>query len=286
LYDAAGSALFEEITRLPEYYLTRTETAILQDAAQQIRDATGPLTLLELGSGSSVKTSLLLAAYEASVDTVRYVPVDVSEAAISDAQKRLAQRHPDVEVEGIVGQYEESFSLFPHHSPLMVLFLGSTVGNFNQDESLRFWKRIADNLQPGDYFLLGADLVKDREVLEAAYNDAAGVTAAFTNNLFARINRELGANLDLDAIEHIARYNERWQRIEIHAQFHDGQTARIDPLGVDVAIGAGDEILVEISRKFVLDDLVKYARTFGFDVQHVFTDERKWFGVLLLRRAA
>jgi L-histidine N-alpha-methyltransferase len=284
LYDAAGSALFEEITRLPEYYLTRTETSILERAALEIRDRTGPLTLLELGSGSSTKTSLLLSAYETTADTVRYVPVDVSEAAITDARKRLAQRHPDVEVEGFVGRYEESFSLFPRHSPLMVLFLGSTIGNFNQDESLRFWKRIAANLQPGDYFLLGADLVKDRGVLESAYNDSAGITAQFTTNLFGRMNRELDAGVDVSEVEHVARYNDEWQRIEIFARFHTTQAIRIGPLDLQVVVEAGEQVMVEISRKFVVNHLATYLSVFGFEVQRVFTDDRQWFAVLLLRR--
>jgi len=196
----------------------------------------------------------------------------------------LRQGVDHLEVNGGIGRYEDSFSLFSDHSPLMVLFLGSTIGNFNQDESLRFWKRVASSLQIGDYFLLGADLVKERAVLETAYNDAAGVTARFTKNLFARMNRELDAAWDLDAIEHIARFNERWQRIEIHARFLRSQTATINPPGIEVTLGAGDEVLVEISRKFVLSDLVQYVKNFGFTVCKTFTDERNWFSLLLLRR--
>ncbi len=285
LYDAEGSALFEEITRLPEYYPTRTEARILERHAADIRDATGPVTLIELGSGSSVKTSYVLSAYAEASGAVTYVPVDVSAAALEQAQARISRLHPTVRVEGMVGRYDDVFPRFRSHSPAMVLFLGSTIGNFNHGESLAFWQRVSRELTPGDYFLLGADLVKDVSVLEAAYNDAAGITAAFTANLFARMNRELGAGIDLGHLEHVARYNEDWQRIEIFARFTKGQRVRIEPLDLDVDIGAGEMVMVEISRKFVLRDLTAYLETFGFAVRDVFTDKRGWFGLLLLQKA-
>ncbi len=282
LYDARGSGLFEEITRQPEYYPTRTEAAILERHAGEIRAATGPVSLLELGSGSSVKTSHLLSAYAEADGTVDYIPVDVSPSALDLARQRIMREHPTVRVSGIVGRYEESFTSFREHSPLMVLFLGSTIGNFNHGESQAFWRRVSDALTPGDYFLLGVDLVKEKGVLEAAYNDAAGVTAAFTNNLFARMNRELDAGIDLDQVEHVARYNEDWQRIEIFGRFRTAQSVRIAPLDLAVDIPAGDMVMIEISRKFVLDDAKRYLACFGLVTQRVLTDEREWFGLLLL----
>ena len=283
LYDAQGSALFDEITRQPEYYPTRTEAAILQAAAAEIRDLTGPVTLIELGSGSSEKTSLLLSAFGDAPGEVRYVPVDVSDAAIAASRQRVAADHPDVEFAGLVGRYEEAYPLFREHSPAMVMFLGSTIGNFNHAESLRFWRSISRHLAAGDHFLLGVDLVKEREVLEAAYDDAAGVTARFTRNLFVRMNRELAAGIDVTQIEHTARYHEAWQRIEIFARFRTAQRIALGPLGLTVDIGAGELVMTEISRKFVLDHLKAYLDVFGFEVRHAFTDDRQWFAVLLLR---
>lgn len=284
LYDAEGSRLFEEITRQPEYYPTRTEAGILEAAAGAVAARTGSVALIELGSGSSRKTSLLLDAYTDAFGSVTYVPVDVSEAAIRGAERRFAELHPEVEFAGIVGRYEEAFPLFRRHSPAMVMFLGSTIGNFNHGESLRFWRQVARALEPGDFFLLGVDLVKDRTVLEAAYNDAAGVTSRFTRNLFVRMNRELGAGIDVDGIEHVARYNDEWQRIEIFARFTAAQCVRVGPLDLQIPVAAGETVMTEISRKFVLDHLEPYVRLFGFGVAERYTDERNWFGVLLLQR--
>lgn len=283
LYDDKGSALFDEITRQPEYYPTRTEAAILRTAAAGIREQTGPVTLIELGSGSSMKTSLLLSAYGDAPGDVRYVPVDVSDAAIAASRERVMADHPDVEFAGLVGRYEEAFPLFREHSPAMVLFLGSTLGNFNHGESLRFWRSMSRHVATGDYFLLGADLVKDHEVLEAAYDDAAGVTARFTRNLFVRMNRELAAGIDVTEIEHVARYHDAWQRIEIFARFRTAQEIALGPLGLTVHVDAGELIMTEISRKFVLEHLTAYLEVFGFEVVRAFTDDRQWFAVLLLR---
>jgi L-histidine N-alpha-methyltransferase len=285
LYDAEGSRLFEEITRLPEYYPTRTEAGILAANADTIARRTGSVTVIELGSGSSQKTSLLLDAYTRAYGSGRYVPVDVSAAAVAGAERRFAELHPDVEFSGIVGKYEEAFPLFREHAPALVAFLGSTIGNFNHGESLRFWRQISRALAPGDYFLLGVDLVKDPAVLEAAYNDAAGVTAAFTKNLFVRMNRELNAGIDLDAIGHVARYNPAWQRIEIFARFANPTDVHIGPLDLTVPIAAGEVVMTEISRKFVLEHLEPYVGLFDFEVAERYTDPQEWFALLLLQRA-
>ncbi len=282
LYDARGSELFEEITRQPEYYPTRVEAGILKRHAPDVSAATGPATLIELGSGNSLKTDYLLDAY--GDRPVTYVPVDVSAAALAEATQRIEREHPDVRVRQIVGRYEEAFPAFRRYSPSLVMFLGSTIGNFNHGESLGFWRRVSDALSPGDHFLLGVDLVKDTAVLEAAYNDAAGVTDQFTKNLFVRMNRELGSGIDVQQVEHVARYNAEWQRIEIFARFRQAQTVRIAPLDKEIVIGAGELIMTEISRKFVLHDLRSYLSNFGLCEVRVFTDEQEWFGVLLLRR--
>lgn len=284
LYDAAGSELFEQICAQPEYYPTRTEAGILEAAAPAIRAKTGPVTLIELGSGSSVKTDLLLAAYSDGNQAVRYVPVDVSASILRLAADRIEDLFPAVNVAGVHGEYETAFPLLAEFAPSLLLFLGSTVGNLNHAESVAFWRRVASAMPAGSWMLLGVDLVKDPAVLEAAYNDAAGITAAFTKNLFARMNRELDAGLDLDAIAHEAAWNPDWQRIEIGARFLTAQDVHVGPLGRTFRMEAGELVMTEISRKFVLPRLADYLRCFGFSVAHVATDPDAWFAVLLLQR--
>jgi L-histidine N-alpha-methyltransferase len=257
LYDAEGSRLFQEITRQPEYYPTRTEAGILAEHAAEIRRFTGPVTLVELGSGYSVKTEYLLSAYSRDEEPVRYVPVDVSGSALLAASRSIAESFADVDFTGINGTYRSAFPVLRQLSPQILIFLGSSIGNFNEAETTSFWRSVADHLPAGDFFLLGVDLVKDVDVVEAAYNDAAGVTARFTNNYFARINRELGAALDLSQIE---------------------------PLDQTFEIGSGERIMIEISRKYRLSKLQRELAAFGFDLKRVFTDEKKWFALLLLER--
>jgi L-histidine N-alpha-methyltransferase len=286
LYDERGSQLFEEICEQPEYYLTNAEAEILQRYASKIRDETGPVTLIELGSGSSVKTDYLLAAYAANESPVRYVPVDVSETILEQAKDVIVAAHPTVTVTGIADTYEHAFPLFKEFSPAMVMFLGSSIGNFDQREADVFWQGVSAGLAPGDYLLVGVDLVKDESVLNAAYNDAAGVTAAFTKNLFVRINDELGASIDIDEIEHVARYNAEWQRMEIYARFSSTQEIFLEPIDRTLTVPAGTMVMTEISRKYDLEKTQQYLRCFDFSLKRVFTDERGWFGLLLLQRVA
>jgi len=284
LYDERGSELFEQICELPEYYLTRAEAAILRRVAPVLRRKTGPVTLVELGSGSSVKTDLLLAAYAEEGASVRYVPVDVSASILRTAAERIEETFPSVNVSGLHGEFEQALPLLEDYGPVMLLFLGSSIGNFNQAESLAFWRRVAAALPRGGWVLLGVDLAKPAAVLEAAYNDAAGVTAAFTRNLFARMNRELGAGLDLAAIGHEARWNPEWQRIEIGARFHRRQTLHVEPLGRRFTIEPGELVMTEISRKYSLPNLTEYLRCFGLATAHTATDDQRRFAVLLLQK--
>ncbi|MGD2152152.1 MAG: L-histidine N(alpha)-methyltransferase [Gemmatimonadales bacterium] len=284
LYDAEGSRLFEEITRQPEYYPTRTEAAILARYADEIRRFTGPVTLVELGSGYSVKTEYLLSAYSQDGGQLRYVPVDVSGSALRAASRSIAESFTDVDFTGINGTYRSAFPVLRQLSPQMLIFLGSSIGNFNEAETISFWRSVADHLPVGDFFLLGVDLVKDTAVLEAAYNDAAGVTAKFTKNYFARINRELGAELDLSQIEHEAIWSPALERVEIYARFHTDQRLYVQPLDQTFQIGAGERILIEISRKYRLSKLQRELAAFGFNLARVFTDDKKWFALLLLDR--
>ena len=250
-----------------------------------IAATTGPVHLVELGSGTSVKTHHLLRGYLEQGVAPRYVSVDVSVAALAMAEASLTETFPQVEMTPIAATYEQAFPMLRELSPAMVVFLGSTLGNFDDPAASRFWQQTADHLRPGDYFLLGVDLVKDAALLEAAYNDAAGVTADFTRNLFARMNRELDAGIDLAAVEHVAAYNAEASQIEIAARFLRRQTIDIAPLGERHEIAAGEEIHTEISRKFRVAELTRLLASFGLETLNVFTDERRWFALLLLQRA-
>ncbi len=276
LYDARGSELFERITEQPEYYPTRTETALLAHHAREIRSVVGAPALVELGSGSSAKTRHLLDAW---VDEpARYVSVDVSRAALEASCAALAREYRGLAIRGIAASYERALPLLRELSPVMLVFLGSTIGNFNPQELGDFLERVSAALAVGDHFLLGIDLVKDVRTLEAAYNDRAGVTAEFTRNLFARMNRELGTRLDLDAIEHVAHYNDRLDRIEIFARFMREAVIELRDLGRRFRIAPGEMIMTEISRKFRADEMAATVARYGLETVRTFTDPTKAFG--------
>lgn len=284
LYDAHGSHIFERICKQPEYYLTRTEGAILAAVGKDIAGKTGDIRLIELGSGSSIKTRLLLEAYCELYGEARYTPVDVSMTALEHAREEIASSLDNVTVEPLHGTYDEAFACLYDLVPSMLLFLGSTLGNFNEQETATFWRQTADNLMPGDYCLLGIDINDDPDTINAAYNDAAGHSEAFTRNLFARMNRELGAAIDVTAIDHVAEFSQRRSRVEIFACFNKEQTIDLPPLNRSFTISAGEKILTEISCKYRLAELLPYLAGFGFDACRVYTDSQSRFGVLLLRR--
>lgn len=284
LYDAIGSALYEEITLQPEYYPTRTEEKILRKWASDMSETTGPCTLIELGSGSSVKTSHLLSAYQKLHNNVCYSPIDISSSALKDAGRSIIARHPKVQVVGVNGTYSDSFALIRCASPALVIFLGSTIGNFSPEEERSFWAEITANMQDGDYFLLGVDLVKDVTLLEAAYNDQAGVTKQFTLNYFARMNRELDAGIDLDSLTHLAQYNTDKEQIEIFVEFRKELALRVGPLNRTFDIRRGERILLEISRKFRLDRVQEKLAGYGLNTIKTYTDDQNWFGLMLLEK--
>ncbi len=284
LYDDIGSGLFERICELPEYYLTRTEATILERSADEIARITGPVALIELGSGSSVKTDRILSAYTGTGRAVQYVPVDVSAAILEVARRRIERRFPLVKVRRVHGEYERAMPLLREHHPAMLLFLGSTIGNLNHAESLTFWGQVGRSLPRGGWVLLGVDLVKDPAVIDAAYNDAAGVSAAFTRNIFERMNRELGSGLDVSRIAHEARWNEDWQRVEIGGRFEIAQDVYVAPLKRSFRVEAGELVMTEISRKFVAASLSRYLECFGLETVRMMTDDNNWFAVLLLRK--
>ena len=282
LYDAEGSALFEEITRLPEYYLTRAEDALLRAHAARLRRHVGPATLVELGAGSAAKTRHLLRAWLAADGRARYVPVDISAEHLDVSAGALRAELPGVDVAPRPATYEQALAALGAERPCLLLFLGSSLGNFDGDELDDFFARVARGLAPGDHLLLGIDLVKDPAVLEAAYDDAAGVTARFTRNLFARMNRELGTRLALDAIAHVSHYDVARERIEIHARLLREQVVALPLLGRRFRLARGEQILVEVSRKFRVDTLAALAGRHGFDAADAVDDGA--FALVLLRR--
>jgi len=284
LYDQAGSQIFERITEQPEYYLTRTEWGILQSCASDIAKKTGDVTLVELGSGSSVKTRTLLDAYSMEFGTTCYTPVDVSHSILEQARDDIAARFPSVKVDPIHGTYDEAFTLLKTLTPSMLLFLGSTIGNLDSSESLIFWDKISSHMVPGDHLLLGVDINDDPESLNAAYNDEAGHSEAFTRNLFTRMNSELGSNVDVSEIDHVAKFSVERSRVEIFARFNTEQTIDIVPLEQSFTIAKGEMILTEISRKFRLPDIVSYVKNFRMEAREVYTDTSRKFAVLLIER--
>jgi L-histidine Nalpha-methyltransferase len=286
LYDRAGSALYEKICELPEYYLTRTETALLARHARDLRARTGPASLVELGAGSSQKVGHLLAAALQAGDAPQYIAIDICKQALRHGQMDLASTLPKVVSVGIHGRFEQAVGLLPAASPVIVLFLGSTVGNCSEPEAANLLDGLYHQLSPGDFFLLGLDLVKDGELLHAAYNDASGTTASFTRNLFIRMNRELGAGVDINAIEHQATWIPDRQHIEIHARFRSRQEIRITPLGLSFSIGRGERIQTEISRKYHLESIPGWLGRFGFVVEDILRDEQDWYALILLRKSA
>lgn len=283
LYDQHGSHIFERICEQPEYYLTRTEGAILAAVGLDIAAQTGRVTLIELGSGSSVKTRTLLDAYSELYGSVCYSPVDISRTVLDHAAEELSTICPNVMVDPLHGTYDQAFPLFRDRSPSMLLFLGSSLGNLNERESLDFWERTAMSLLPGDYCLLGVDINQHEESINAAYNDAAGWSREFTRNLFVRMNRELGSLLDVEAISHVAEYDAERSRVEIRARFDRAQTIAVEPLGVSFDIAAGETIMTEISRKYRLHEVLPYLSAFGLDARQIYVDSGERFALLLLR---
>ena len=249
-YDARGSELFERITQLPEYYLTRAETEILASLSEPLMAQTRPAELVELGSGSSRKTRLLLEAMERHGTGRRYAPLDVSEKALAGAAARLARDLPWLEFAGYVGDFTRDLPRLPRRGRRLIAFLGSTIGNLTPQERAALLRSVAAALEPGDRFLLGVDLVKPRAVLEAAYDDSAGVTAAFNRNVLRVLNRELRAGIPLDAFEHAARYDAALARVEMHLLARRPLTLRFPTLGLAVPLAAGEGVRTEISCKF------------------------------------
>ncbi|YCK37125.1 L-histidine N(alpha)-methyltransferase [Actinomadura sp. ATCC 39365] len=280
-YDEAGSDLFSRITRLPEYYPTRRELTILRARAAGIAAASGADTLVELGSGTSEKTVLLLDALTAAGTLRAYTPVDVDAVTLEAAARRLGGRFPGLEVRAVCADFERHLRLLPRSGRRMVAFLGGTIGNLEPAAREVFLKEVRATLRPGDTFLLGADLVKDTGRLVAAYDDAAGVTAAFNRNVLRVVNRELAAGFEPEAFEHVALYDQRNEWIEMRLRATRDMRVRVGALGLTVDFAAGEEMRTEISAKFRLEPLGEELAAAGFTVLRSWTDPDGDFGLLL-----
>ncbi|MER5719316.1 L-histidine N(alpha)-methyltransferase [Streptomyces sp. NPDC002132] len=277
-YDAHGSELFEQITELPEYYPTRAEREILLDRAGEIAAASGARTLVELGSGSSEKTRHVI---DALTGLRAYVPVDVSESALTGAGEALAAERPDLEVHALVADFTAPLTLPDTPGPRLLAFLGGTIGNLLPDERTVFLDSVRALLAPGDALLLGTDLVKDEEVLVRAYDDAAGVTAAFDKNVLSVVNRELGADFDLDAFAHVALWDAENEWIEMRLRSLAEQTVKIRALDLAVDFAAGEELRTEVSAKFREDGVRSELRSAGMELTHWWTDREARFALSL-----
>ena len=284
-YDAAGSALFEEITRLPEYYLTSTECDIFHRYAREMLSTAGEnLTVVELGAGSAAKSIVLLSELQRRQGTVRFVPIDVSESALDEAVSRVGEALPAVQVTPAVMDYTEGLDgVGRSEGRKLVLYIGSSIGNFEPFQAGALLRKLRTSLNRGDAVLLGTDMRKPPSILVPAYDDSQGVTAAFNKNILAHINRELGADFDLDAFAHRAIWNSKESRMEMHLESLRDQKVTIPAILRTVSFRAGETIHTENSYKFTMPMLEAIAENGGFAVERTWSDPRGWFTVHLLR---
>jgi len=284
-YDARGSELFEEITALPEYYPTRTERGLLAQYADEIAALTEPEILIELGSGSSEKTRLLLDAMTARGTLRTYVPQDVSVTALEGAAQQVGAEFPGIDVVGVVSDFTGSLHHLPGGGRRAVAFLGGTLGNLVPAERADFLSGIAAVLDPGENLILGVGLVIDPAVLVPAYDDAAGVTAQFNLNVLAVLNKQLGANFPLEDFRHVALWDAENEWIEMRLEAIRELSVRIDDLDLEITFAAGEQLRTEISAKFTEDGIAAELASAGFGVRKVWTDQDQRFALLCAQRA-
>jgi L-histidine N-alpha-methyltransferase len=284
LYDDVGSELFDQITRLPDYYPTLRERDILTRHADDIVAATGATTLVELGSGTSDKTRILLDAFTTTGELNRFVPVDVSEETLRAAAQQLAGRYPRLQVEALVGDFTLHLGHLPGDGRRMVAFLGGTIGNLYVEERAAFLGALADSLDPGDWLLLGTDLVKSADRLIAAYDDPGGITARFVTNCLHVLNDRLDADFDLDAFTYVPFWDARMERMDLRLRAEMPQHVTIPGAGISLDLASGEEIRVEISTKFRLEGIATELGAAGFEVDRSLTDDDGDFALTLARR--
>lgn len=286
-YDELGSALFDAITHLPEYYLTAAETDILREWGWEIvRMFDAPVDFLELGSGSAIKTRLLIEEALRVQPRLRYSPIDISIDALRSSSTALVERYDALSIRAYAGDYFAVLGsgALRFERPVLAMLMGSNIGNYAPDEARALVALIGKTLRPGDALLLGTDCKKDRATLERAYNDPTGVTAAFDKNVLGRINRELGGTFDLHGFDHVARYDEERGCVESFLRSRFAQTARVDAIGLDVRFEAGEAIHTESSYKFDDCDVMRLADAGGFTIAKAWFDRERRFALHLLKR--
>jgi L-histidine N-alpha-methyltransferase len=284
-YDTVGSKLFERITRLPEYYLARTEKSLLSEAALRISRELRNVDIVELGSGDCSKISILLEAVPSRVlPSVRYIPVDVSQSVIEESVAILVSTFPGMSIHGVVADFMKQLDLIPKGLKRFFCFLGSTVGNISEGDAIGFFRVLGGAMRAGDMLLLGADMVKSKGVLEKAYNDSEGVTAQFNRNILNVVNDIASTNFHPEAFEHVAFYNEEQSRIEMHLKAKEDQEVSSPFFAERITITKGESIHTENSHKFTHEYIEDFARAAGLEIQHIFSDRKKWFSLVLLAK--
>ncbi len=279
-YDDRGSRLFDEICYLPEYYPTRTEMSILDSVASEIMAPFGEGDIVELGSGANRKIRVLLDAVGPErISSFRYVPVDVSEAALIASSKELLELYPDLEVLGIIADFTVHLKDLPSDRPRMIIFLGSTIGNFHERERKKFLSLVAETMTPDDRFLIGFDMIKQKKTLEAAYNDSQGLTSAFNKNVLHVLNRELKADFNPTEFKHVAFFNEEMERVEMHLQAKEDMEIRVKDLDLTIELEKDETIHTEICAKFSREGIKRMAADLGLEIRRWFFDEKAWFSL-------
>ena len=287
LYDDKGSELFEQICELPEYYPTRTEKSILQEYSHEIAQMTGACELVELGSGSSTKTRVLLDAYKQLDYPLHYLPIDVSAGILESSARQLLADYPSMQIHALAGTYELALEKLESSqlSSRLICIIGGTLGNLKPADFDLFISQITGALQPGEYFLAGVDLRKPKHIIEAAYNDSAGVTAAFNLNVLDHLNWRFDGNFNRSQFEHWAFFNDTESQIEMHVRSLRSQTVELQALNLKVEFEEGETIRTEISRKFDFNHIQEQLKTNGLNPVKVFTDANKYFAVILAQRS-
>jgi L-histidine N-alpha-methyltransferase len=286
-YDARGAELFDRICELPEYYPTRTERSILQEAAERLASATAAAELVELGSGTAAKTRVLLDALHRAGTLKLYIPVDVTETMVRDCAQELTREYPGLRVHGVIGDFERHLDRVPDPvGPRLVVFLGGTIGNFPPGSRRRFLREIARLLGPEDHLLMGTDLVKDPQVLTQAYDDAQGVTAEFNRNLLRVLNRELQADFDPEDFDHVALFDREHEWIEMRLRARREHTTTVRDLGLSVHFEQGEEMRTEISAKFTRERVEGDLSSAGLQIVSWLTDPEELFAITLSRPAS
>jgi len=282
-YDDKGSKLFEEITKLPEYYLTRTEIPLIKEAALQINEKLRNVDIVEFGSGDSTKISILLDAVpEEFRDTICYVPFDVSIAAVEKSSNILLNNYPRIKIHGIVADFITQLDVIPKESKKVFCFLGSTIGNLSMEKAQQFLVNLSEIMRSGDLLLLGFDMVKSKEVLEKAYNDRQNVTERFNKNILNVVNSHIGTKFDSNTFEHIAFYNEELSRIEMHLKAVRDLEIFCPSSSSNILIKKGETIHTENSYKFTEENIKSLASGAGLEIQNIYTDKNKWFSLVQL----